>query len=404
MKERGMSPAVMPVFKNEHVSVSRLKRYEQCPRSFFYKYVVKGPEEPPAEAPQFGVILHRTLELLYGWVVDEEFSGHIPIEKLLEFYRQAWTESRLVGIALYNEGLSILRAYLQTHSLVNSYDILATEKEFNVELGPFILNGYIDRVDKFGDGWIGIIDFKSNRQLFTPWELENDLQLSLYALVARQMYPWANRFSFVFHMLRHNVLQGTERSVQQIENAEKYAIALGKRTETDKEFHAKLNSNCQYCESRGRCDRYQKAISEKTNFARISDLQGLDEIAAERERVAKIANAAYGRKKELDELIKARLEVVGEFDTTEGMHYRMVQPMNTSYDTLGLIELFVKAGVDRDRVLRTIMDVGVGKVEELRLELTKTMDRDKAQFFKVHLEMLDTKVAGTPRIDARKNK
>src|SRR5271157_4478163 len=98
------SVAHLPVFRNEHVSVSRLKRYEQCALAFYFQYVDKksapigeGSRSQPAE---FGTVLHDALERTYRWVVDEEYEGPFPEGQALEFFRLAWTDSGLVGVSL----------------------------------------------------------------------------------------------------------------------------------------------------------------------------------------------------------------------------------------------------------------------------------------------------------------
>jgi len=395
-----MSAAItLPVFRNEHLSVSRLKKYETCPLSFYFKYVSKGPEEPSGEPALFGVVLHLTLELLYNWVIEQEFCGRIPEEKLVQFYREAWenAETKLADVALYSEGLGILRNYLHAHPIVDAYAILGVEMEFNVDFGGYTMNGYIDRIDKVGDDHVEIVDYKSNRMLYTREELDSDLQMSTYGNVARQMFPWAKKFSFAFHMLRHNVTQRTERTAQQIDDTVGYVVALGKRTESDTKWEAKLNSNCQYCEGRKRCDTYQKAVSEKHDFARVATLDGIDGIAREYERCSKIAKANYARQKELGALLRTKL---GEADTLTagGRTYRLSVSMDTNYDPIRLLDVFKRAGVPNEETIRSVMDVGVGKVEAFRASVAKTMEKDKALLLKARIDATDTKVPGAVKL------
>jgi RecB family exonuclease len=399
-----MSAAVSTrVFRNVHLSVSRLKKYETCPRSFYLKYVDKGPEEPSGEPAMFGVVLHLTLELLYSWVVEEEHQGRIPEEKLVQFYREAWTssETKLADVALYSEGLAILRNYLQVHPEANAYNILGIEKEFNEDFGGFLMNGYIDRIDKVGDDHVEIVDFKSNRMLYTREELDSDLQMTTYGLVARRLFPWAKKFSFSFHMLRHNLTQRTERTAQQIDDVVGYVVALGKRSESDTTWEAKLNSNCQYCEGRKRCDVYQKAISDKHDFARVATLDGVDGIAREYERCSKIAKANYARARELEGLLRTKL---GEADTltAAGRVYRLSVSMNTNYDPIRLLDAFERAGVPKERTIRSVMDVGVGKVDAFYTSVAKDLANEEkkkdALLLRARIDATDSKVPGAVKM------
>ena len=98
--------------------------------------------------------------------------------------------------------------------------------------GCFVINGFIDRIDRVDTESVEVIDYKSNRMLFSREELANDLQVSVYALVAPLLYPWAKRVEFSFHMLRHGPFrQWTHRTADQLASTREYLRAVGARTE-----------------------------------------------------------------------------------------------------------------------------------------------------------------------------
>jgi len=62
------------------------------------------------------------------------------------------------------------------------------ERQFDFRLGPHHLRGRVDRVDRLGDGGDAeyeLIDYKTSRPK-TAEQLRDDIQLSLYALAARE--------------------------------------------------------------------------------------------------------------------------------------------------------------------------------------------------------------------------
>lgn len=391
-------------FRNEHLSVSRLKLYEQCPRAFFYRYIDKGPEEPRGEAAAFGVVLHAALESVYLWIVENEHDGLFPIERLVDFYRQAWQASGIVGVALYQEGLGLLRTYAMSHSPVSHWGILAVEKEFNVELGAgadrYVVNGYIDRVDLIEEGHVAIVDYKSNRLLFYNDDLENDLQMSVYGLVARDFWPWAKRVSFVFHMLRHDLHQGTERTAEALDDAAGYVVALGKRTEEAKQTWApRLNPNCGYCDARRRCDLYQRAIAGGHEVAKVADPGDFLEVSRTREELAALAKLMYARKSELDALIKARLEREGEFELN-GFHYRMINQNRTTYELPSVERMFGEVGVPAEEVRRRVLHVDKDAVETLAKECGEKLGKVKGQILKTSLDAVAIKTPMSPKLDS----
>jgi putative RecB family exonuclease len=400
----------MNLFRNEHLSVSRLTLYEQCALAFFYRYVDPGPEEPRGEAAAFGTVLHAVLESVYRWVVETEYEGAFPLEVLENNYRYAWLAADLTGVALYQEGLELLRTYAKSHATVSHWTILAVEREFNFEVGGsagsgFVVNGFIDRVDKLADDWIAIVDYKSNRLLFYEDELENNLQMSIYGLVAREFWPWAKRVSFVFHMLRHDVHQGTERTAQQIDDAAGYIVSLGRRTEDAAQpWTPKLNPNCGYCDARRRCETYQAAVAGKHEVARVRNLDDFAQVAQTREQLHVLAKLMYARKAELDALLKARLAHEGEF-TVNGYRYRTIDSSRLTYPNLdALSRAFAAAGVPESEVRARVLRVDKDAVEELRLEATERLDRGGGLLLKATLEAVGERQPLSPKLDSHKVK
>ena len=193
--------------------------------------------------------------------------------------------------------------------------------------GYFVINGFIDRVDRVDSGTVEIIDYKSGRLLFSKEELADDLQMSIYALVAQCLYPWATEIRMSFHMLRHGIRQTTVRTAEDLASAREYVRALGTRTERGP-YAPKLNTYCGTCDHKP-LRHLQAALDRKFEVVAFSK-EDLESISAERERVASIAKAAYARKEQLDGILKSR---IGQADSLElgSVVYRLQQFFDTSY-------------------------------------------------------------------------
>ena len=61
------------------------------------------------------------------------------------------------------------------------------ERPFAFRLGPHLLRGRVDRVDRLPDGGYELIDYKTGRPK-TAAQLRDDVQLSLYAVGARESW------------------------------------------------------------------------------------------------------------------------------------------------------------------------------------------------------------------------
>ena len=253
-------------FKNSIISVSRIKRYEQCPLSFKLNYIDKKPRGSN-EALIFGSFLHSVLEELVKWVKQEEYNGCIPTDKIEDTYKYCWSKFDICGIEVFNEGLSIIKDYMDEKKY-DCYDIIDIEHEFNVEIDNYTFNGRIDLCEKVNDETIKIIDYKSSRQLYTISEIDSDLQLSVYNIIAKKVWPWAKNIELELHMIRHNKIQKPSKPREDYEciNALRYMTAVARRTEdSNTKFLAKLNSYCCYCDQCDNCEAYLDVISGKVN-------------------------------------------------------------------------------------------------------------------------------------------
>ena len=75
----------MNEFKNEHLSYSRLTRFEQCPLSFKLHYIDKL-ESTPNMSLRFGKVIHAVLEQLFRELIEQELTGTLSEERALELY------------------------------------------------------------------------------------------------------------------------------------------------------------------------------------------------------------------------------------------------------------------------------------------------------------------------------
>ena len=378
-----MTTAVAP-FKNQHLSYSRLSRFETCPLSYRLHYIEKKQAEPGLPL-RFGKTIHAVLERLIKEVVDDERTGPLSEERAIELYREAWGAERLTGMDVFAEGLAILRRFIAEQGVVDHRDVLAIEKEFRLPVGPFEVLGFIDRVDWIDDETVEVIDYKTNHQLFTRDEVDTSLQMSLYEVAVRRLWPWAKKVKLTFWMLRHGVRQQTTRTEEQLADALAYVETLGRQTETATEYPARLNTNCSYCDHRKQCPAYADALKGKREFI-VEDLADLEGVAREREEVARLAKALYARKEELEDILKAQLKERDEL-VLGGVRYRMFATTSLDYPLEPTLSLLADAtGLSRDEVLGKLGAIDKKALDALLKSLGKKLDKPRVSLLKAELE------------------
>lgn len=371
-------------FKNQHLSYSRLSRFETCPLSYRLHYIEKKQAEPGLPL-RFGKTIHAVLERLIKEVVDDERTGPLSEERAIELYREAWGAERLTGMDVFAEGLAILRRFIAEQGVVDHRDVLAIEKEFRLPVGPFEVLGFIDRVDWIDDETVEVIDYKTNHQLFTRDEVDTSLQMSLYEVAVRRLWPWAKKVKLTFWMLRHGVRQQTTRTEEQLADALAYVETLGRQTETATEYPARLNTNCSYCDHRKQCPAYAEALKGKREFI-VEDLADLEGVAREREEVARLAKALYARKEELEDILKAQLKERDEL-VLGGVRYQMFATTSLDYPLEPTLTLLADAtGLSRDEVLGKLGAIDKKALDALLKSLGKKLDKPRVSLLKAELE------------------
>jgi RecB family exonuclease len=376
----------MTTFKNAHLSYSRLSRFAQCRLSFRLNYIDRLPSTPN-NSLRFGKLVHAVLEALFSEHMDEERTGPFDSARVRELWRLAATAEGLTDFALFEEGLRLVETLARDEGAVDHRNILAIEKEFRLPVGRFEVLGFIDRVDLVDDETIRVVDYKTNRMLFTREEVDQSLQMSLYELAVRRLWPWVKNVDLVFVMLRHGVRLHTSRTAEQLQAALDYVESLGEQTESATEFPPTLNANCGYCDHRAHCPAYAAALAGE-RVPELADVTDLEAVGREREQVARLAKLLYGRKDELDDVLKAHLEHHDEL-VIGGVRYRLVPSKSLSYPAERVVPFLARlTGEAPESVHAKVASIDKKAVDELVKTATKSLDRSRARIAKAELEAL----------------
>lgn len=161
-----------------YLSASRLNSYRDCPLAFKFGQHLKL-EEISGDAMSLGSLLHDVLE-----------AYHVPgspcprtreaLEALAdEKYRPEQFTRRPVAAQARRKLTELLDLYFPRYGKTDA--VVAVETPFRFNLGPHVVNGRIDRIDRLPDGTLELIDYKSSSAM-GHGEAETDIQLALYIL------------------------------------------------------------------------------------------------------------------------------------------------------------------------------------------------------------------------------
>jgi DNA helicase-2/ATP-dependent DNA helicase PcrA len=164
------------------LSASDIETYRLCPLKYKFARVFRIPQEPSINQ-RFGIVVHQVLERFHT-------QGGGSLDDLMLLFEQSWRRS---GFGDSNDDLQF-RA--KAVAALERYWELDREREgepvwfergFAFRLGPHLLRGRVDRVDRLPDGRYELIDYKTGKPKSAA-ELRNDVQLSLYQMGARESW------------------------------------------------------------------------------------------------------------------------------------------------------------------------------------------------------------------------
>jgi DNA helicase II / ATP-dependent DNA helicase PcrA len=164
------------------LSASDIDTYRTCPLKYKFARVFRIPQEPTLHQ-RFGIVVHQVLERYHAG----DDSG---LPAMLGLLDAAWRRGGFADSEqerqLRGKATAALTRY---HERFRSEEgqPMWFERQFTFKLGPHLLRGRVDRVDLLPGGEYELIDYKTGRPKSVE-QLEDDVQLSLYAVGAREAW------------------------------------------------------------------------------------------------------------------------------------------------------------------------------------------------------------------------
>jgi DNA helicase II / ATP-dependent DNA helicase PcrA len=165
------------------LSASDIETYRSCPLRYKFARVLRIPTGQTLHQ-RFGIAVHQVLERYHS-------EGARTLAQMLELLDAGWRRGgfgeRERELVLREKAQVALTRY---HERLREQDSKPVwfERPFSFTLGPHHLRGRVDRVDRLGDEGkeeYELIDYKTSRPKKAE-DLKDDVQLSLYALAARE--------------------------------------------------------------------------------------------------------------------------------------------------------------------------------------------------------------------------
>jgi len=196
------------------LSHSSISMYQECPLRYKFKYVDNLPEKPK-HFFSFGQSMHKSLEFFYGVKALPAPS----LEELLKHYEENWVSvgyrDEAQEAQYFQDGKDILSGYYRRHRA--SYRIpYFVEYEFQISVDGVPVTGKVDRIDRFDDGRLSVLDYKTGKAL--PGDrILVDAQLTMYQMACESLLgAEVGRLTF-YHLPTHKEHTAGRRSQAQLQ-------------------------------------------------------------------------------------------------------------------------------------------------------------------------------------------
>lgn len=170
------------------LSVSRIKKYLNCPLSYKLEYIDKCEKDFIPAAMAFGSAVHETLERFH--------SEKVSLDKLKESFKLSWDAfldetpplryNRLKHRELEDRGLVLIEKYYEKFRELEFEDVELYFETPIVVGGEYNGNHFHGRIDLTADS--SVYEIKTSSRSYSQKKAESSLQLTAYSYAYEMLY------------------------------------------------------------------------------------------------------------------------------------------------------------------------------------------------------------------------
>ena len=370
------------------LSYTQISLYQACPLLYKLQYI---DDLKPKDKWyfSFGSTLHLCAEYFFKVRVPPPPS----LDELLQFYDKNWLsegyESAEEEAKYRAYGREILSKFWEIHRADFRMPI-AVERMFYIDIEGVKLRGHIDRIDKLDSGGLSIVDYKTNQELFTQDDLENNLQLTLYQLATEQTWHFPVEMLTLYHLRSNTPCSCQPRDNKQLNEARRLVVEVAESI-AEQRFPATENQYCP-CDFPEHCPYYRQQIAPELRETDILQGMAVDEAV---ERYVSLQTQIRELQLQLDEI----KQMVIDFCQAERLNRVYGREHAITY------KLVERTGFSEDEVRALLEPKGLwDRVLSLDQSNVNQLIRDEAvaKDIRDRLEILRQVISSSPRLWVRR--
>jgi len=344
------------------LSATGIRDFLQCPLKVIFRYD-RGIPSIKNDHAKVGIAVHTALEQFTRRMLSKKsFPDASDYDFAVHTFMNSATEEGLENMSFYAEGKRMVAEHIDQYD--PSEKILEVEYLFRTTTPDNVpVTGAIDKVTELSGDTLGIFDYKTSRNAMTPWELQDDVQLSMYDFVASLKWPQYKNRVLCLDYVRLNKKVTTYRSDEERETFREFLnstwLQMQKLQEED--AVARINSLCGWCDYKTYCPKYAEVMKGRVvELAPLTEMKD-GEFLEHWENVTQKKSVLEARQREL-KMIATKRFMVGEEIKADGRELYSTQAGRTNYDVEKVIGLIPQED------LFSVLNVNKGKLDRYAKE------------------------------------
>lgn len=335
------------------LSATRINTFLSCKQKYWFSYIEHLPKVANP-AFKLGTTCHEALEFAgIIWKEKGEFSK-ADIKKIMDKYDVISVREGITEMTIHKEGKDLVKKRL--NNFIAGKKIIDLEFKFGFGRGTknvvtdegIPLIGAIDKIEEIDRDTLLIVDYKTSKTAPTTDQIKEDLQLSIYDLVAHKIWPQYKRIILSLDFLKSDILY-TYRTEEERKEFSDYLTQVYNQMVNLKEESVKANLNifCPWCDFKEYCSTYQKACKKsKYEFLPIMKYTD-DQLVSEWSTVKSTKKILEVRERELGQVIMEKIKRDSKNLVYDAGEVYIRQSSRTSYDVDTILKVIPVKELDK---------------------------------------------------------
>ncbi len=324
------------------LSATGIKDFLQCQLKVTFRYNKEIPSIKNDHA-KIGIAVHEALEqYTLRMLKKKSFPDASDYEFALTTFMNSATHEGLENMSFYSDGRTIVTDYIDRYD--PSEKVIAVEGFFKLKTPEDVpIVGAIDKVVELNADTIAIIDYKTARNALNTYELDTDIQLSMYDLAASIKWPEYKNRVLILDYVRIDKKVSSYRTEEQRQDFRDFLTSIWTQMnnlEPD-DIKGRINNLCGWCDYNDYCPAYAQFLDNTLDKRVLTPLTAMEdgEFLEHWSDVSNKKSILENRQRELKMIANQRF-MRGDDIVADGKELYTTQAARTNYnieDVLGII-------------------------------------------------------------------